>query len=204
MSCIPHIGANQKHQLETGALKLSYANYEDVKGVLSQFNIPKDKKKILFIFAEPIAKRSKTESLQSQIRSLGFKVNAKKTLHSTYFNSPPLTLRAQKKALKDIQEILDLTQNELAAIIGCSPRKIWEILNDKEGVFKQKSHINNFYQLVRLMNQLLSIFKKEDLSKWFKISQKDLKNKIPFELLKSSHIDLLFQWAYMRLEGQYK
>lgn len=208
MNCIPHIGPFQKQQLQTGAVKLAYATYEEVQDLLSPFNIlPKDKKKYLFIFAEPLinkSAKSKNIPLKAQVKDLDFKVHAKKTLLKPYFPSPPIALNEQKKILKEIQTILNVTQNELAAIIGCSPRKIWDVLNIKQGAFKQKSHINHFNQLITLLNQILSIVKKENFPQWLNNPQKDFKNKTPLELLTSGHINLLFQWAYVQLEGQYK
>lgn len=132
-----------------------------------------------------------------------FRVIPKEEALSLYFQTPS-TLKGQKKVLKEIQEILGVTQNDMASIIGCSPRKIWEVLNQENGCFKQKSHLNNFHQLIKLTNQILGIFKKEYVCEWFKSSQKDLKNQTPFNLLITGHIDLLFQWAYIQLEGEYK
>lgn len=202
---IQHIGSKQKEALKKGPLKLVFANYDEVESILSDFNIPKNEEKVLVIFSKsiPPQEESKEPSLKGQLEALGFTVPQNQEIEPVRFKTP-VPLKSQKQVLLDIQKILGVTQEEIANMIGCSPRKIWSVLNAKDGAFKVKSHINNFNQLVSLVDQLLFLVKEKSIKGWLRNAQKVFNNKTPFDLLISGKIERLFQWAYVHLEGQYK
>lgn len=201
---VQHIGIKQKKQLKAGALKLVFANYDEIQSLLTEFEIPKSKEKILVVFSENLDAESKKEpSLKDELEALGFVVPQDQEIESGRFKIP-VSLRNQKQVLFDIQKILGVTQEEMANIVGCSARKIWSVLNEKNGGFKVKSHVNNFNQLVSLINQLLCVLEERSIKAWIRTKQWTLKNKKPLELLVSGKIEQLFQWVYVRLEGEYQ
>lgn len=200
---IHHIGTKQKETLKNGVIQLVFADYKEVKSLLSGFDIPKDQEKVLVVFSECVIPQDQKPSLKDELQNLGFSVLPKKDLKTVPFKTP-VPSRSQKQTLLDIQRVLGVTQEEIAGIIGCSSRKIWSVLNEKSGFFKVKSHINNFNQLVSFVNDLLGLLKKESIKNWIKTSQKTLGNKKPLNLLLSGKIEKLFKWTYANLEGQYK
>lgn len=204
MKAIPHIRQSQKKMLITSPIKPCFATYPEDKDLYEALGISSSVKKIILFpsKAQKNEPKPKLSPLEEELQGLGFKVLPKSEITPLKFKTP-VPQKSHKSTMEKIQNILDVSQKKLAEIIGCSPKKIWSILNVKDECFKRKGDINNFNQLVSLINQLLSIFKEETLKKWLKTPQKNLGNKKPIDLFISGKVDPLRNWIYSQLEGVY-
>lgn len=203
MKAIPHIKKSQKKRIMKLLGKPCYATYPKDKDLYEALGVPDSIPKIVIWEQEIIQEKQKKSDLAKELEGLGFKVLPKSEITPLRFKVP-VSAKNHKKTVEEIQNLMNLTQKELADIIGCSPRKIWSILNVENECFKRKGDINNFNQLVNLINQLLGIFKEKTLKTWIKTSQKDLGNKKPINLFISGNIEPLRNWIYGQLEGTYQ
>lgn len=205
MKTIPHIRRAQKKRVIKSSGKPCFATYPEDKDLYEALGIPISIKRII-VFPSKAEKKElkrKESHLEEEIERLGFKVLPKCEITPLRFKTP-VPQKDHKDTLEKIQNILDVSQKDLAEIMGCSAKKIWSILNVKDECFKRKSDMKNFDQLVSLVNQLLGIFREESLKKWIKTPQKDLGNKKPIDLFISGNVEPLRNWIYSQLEGVYK
>lgn len=200
-----YIGKVQKKKLMASG-QLYHATYSNDKDLYEKFGIPSTEKNV-FVVVEKIEKKpDKKKSLQTKLEHLGYHVLSEKEIEE---NKPiqypvPVSISNQKKVLKEIKnDIFKINEQDLAAIIGCSPRTISSVINGKN-TFKTKSFKDKFNQLVKITNMLLGIIKKEYLPQWAVKKSKELKNRTPLDLLKTGDADELYRWAYSELECRYK
>jgi hypothetical protein len=205
MKTIPHIKRSQKKKVIKSSGKPCFATYPEDQDLYEALGIPFSIKRIVLFPSKAEKKELKENisSLEEEIKGLGFRVLQKSELTPLRFKTP-VPQKNHHYTMEKIQNILDVSQKKLAEIIGCSPKKIWSILNVKNECFKRKGDINNFNQLVSLINQLLGIFKEESLKKWIRTAQKNLGNKKPIDLFISGNVEPLRNWIYKQLEGVYQ
>ena len=180
------------------------ATYPEDKDLYEKLGISTALKQIGFVFKNinQLKQKQKKSIMYTEIEKLGFKVLPKSEISSLKFKLP-VPQKKHKEVVQSIKEMLDLTQEELAEIIGCSPKKIWSILK-KDEPFKRKSDVNNFNQLVGLINQLLGIVQEKNLKDWIKTTQKSLGNKKPIDIFISGDIEPIRIWIYKQLDGVYQ
>ncbi len=205
MKTIPHIRRSQKKMVIKSSGKPCFATYPEDKDLYEALGIPPSITRIVLFpsKAEKNEPKQNISSLEEELEGLGFKVLPKSEITPLRFKTP-VPQKSHKYTMEKIQNILEVSQKELAEIIGCSPKKIWSILNVKKECFKRKGDINNFNQFVSLINQLLGIFKEESLKTWMKTPQKNLGNKKPIDLFISGKVEPLRDWIYRQLEGVYE
>lgn len=195
---VPHLSAQKIKAINSHFDLAGYVTKDELKQLLkdTHVDIPSGSNAIFFF----IDGKEHVHGAKSELQRLGFDI-CKRPIHEK-LSETPVHSTHHNRVLRKIQNIYELNQEELASLIGCSPRKVWDVLSNK-GFFKSKSHQYVFNQIVRLTNDLLGLYTMDDLRIWIKSKNSNFFGKRPFDMIKKGHGDILLGWAYTQLMREY-
>jgi len=197
---IPHLSP-KKIKAISGHFDLAgYATKDELEELLKDINVNIPSNSNAFFFFAHKKQKNNFHSTENELNRLGF--NIYKHPLSEKLSDVPVLVTRHNQILKKIQNIYGLNQEELARLISCSSRKVWDVLSNK-GFFKSKSHQNVLNQIVRLTNDLLNLYPIDDLKIWIKAKNQNFGGKKPFDMILKGHVDILLGWTYTQLMREY-